>query len=229
MQQFATFKAAEPYQHMPTPALEPSDVLSSLSGPLTRNMPGAPVRQRDRSVDIFEKHTLTKPRIDADGQPFTFKTGAAAEFEKSVMEEKTIKILDLPLGRGRRGNAVNARGLSVMNPKEVGRMEEKMKEALEIKERIRERGEAARTLMGDSKSSSSPLPSPRGDGIWGLATRARERSRSGSRNRWEQSEVVASGLEGRQKRRSLTVMTDAVVESDEEEGNPRTGRLGARF
>ena len=106
VQQFATFKAAESYQHIPTPALEPSDVLFSLLGPAARNGPAGPVRapgrQRDRSVDIFEKHALTKPRVDVEGQQFTFKTGAAAEFEKPVIEEKTIKILDLPLGRRRR-------------------------------------------------------------------------------------------------------------------------------
>ena len=113
-----------------------------------------------------------------------------------------------------------------MSPRDVVRMEEKMNEAIEMKERSRERGEAARMLMGNVQSSSKPIKE-RGGGIWGLAERARDRS--SSRNRWEQR-VGGELVEGRQKRRSLTVMTDAVVESeDEEELNPRTGRLGARF
>ena len=113
-----------------------------------------------------------------------------------------------------------------MSAEDEIRAEEKIKEVAVIKERSRERDEATRMLMGNVQKDSSPLTSPRSSGIWGLAQRARDRTRSGSRNRWEQGEVVDDGLEREQKRRSLTIMTGSVEEEEEE--NPRTGRLGNR-
>lgn len=221
IQQFATFKNAEPYQHLPTPALEPPDQLLSLANSSSRGGPPAPSRRgtkRDRSVDIFEKHALTKPRVDDDGQPFTFKTGAAAEFENPVLEQQQpVPVMDLRLPRNRsRGS------LPQMSAEDAIRAEARVKEVVVIKERSRERDEATRMSMGNVQKGSSPLPSPRRDGIFGLAQRARDRTRSGSRNRWEQGEVVDEGLEGKQKGRSLTVMTGSVEEEEEE--NPRTGR-----
>lgn len=184
-------------------------------------MPQALVRpgaKRDRSVDIFEKHALTKPRVDDDGQPFTFKTGAAAEFEKPVLEPPTVQIMKLPLPRNRSKSALN-----LTSTENFLRAEAKVKGDVEVKERSRERGEAARILMGNVQSSSGPIEGAKVDGIWGLAERARERSRGGSRNRWE---AGSGDMEGNQKRRSLTVMTGSV---EEEEENPRTGRMGSRF
>ena len=132
-----------------------------------------------------------------------------------------MAVMDLRLPRNR------SRGLlPQMSAGDAIQAEEKIKEVVVVKERSRERDEATRMLIGNVQKLSSPLPSPRSSGIWGLAQKARDRTRSGSRNRWEQREVVENGLEGKQKRRSLTVMTGSVEEEEEE--NPRTGRLENR-
>lgn len=133
-----------------------------------------------------------------------------------------MPVMDLRLPRNRsRGS------LPQMSAEDTVRAEARVKEVVVIKERSRERDEATRMLMGNVQKGSSPLPSPRRDVIFGLAQRARDRTRSRSWNRWEQGEVVDEGLEGKQKRRSLTVMTGSVEEEEGEE-NPRTGRLENR-